>query len=339
MILAILAFASILVFFPGLHDSFGLAKIAYLSLLAPVALVSLCLLFFSGRQVKVPLAPLIVSYILILILSPTPGYTHESIAQLSLDLTSILFFIYVVNRVRPDSIQSCMAAYVLIVLLMVLFSLLAWRWPELAITGRPFIESTMGNTKYPGLLVLSGLPLAFYLAGNMKAQWQKIVFTCGAVFLVLSVLVAGTRIISGAFYPVLTSDQRSGVVNSFLDRVEIWKAAEPMIRKAIPFGIGRGNFQLHYPKQDETVLTTHAHNDYLELLIETGPLGISLFLSIALTILLGYRSSILGNYLKVSILTILLLALFWFPFEIAPMAISYWIFLGLIYVDSNRSPV
>ena len=336
MILIVLAFFSILFFLPGLHDSFGLAKIAYLSLLAPVALVSLCLLFFSGRQVKVPLAPLIVSYILILVLSSAPGYTHESIAQLSLDLTGILFFIYVVNRVRPDSIQSSMAAYVLIVLLMALFSLLAWRWPELAITSRPFTESTMGNAKYPALLVFTALPLAFYLAGNMKAQWQKIVFTCAVTVLTLSLLVAGSRIVLGGFYPILTPGERGGVVSSFLGRVEIWKAAEPMF-KAIPFGLGRGNFQLRYPANNQEIITTHAHNDYLELLIETGPLGISLFLSIALTILLGYRNSIQGSYLKVSILAILLSALFWFPFEIAPMAISYWIFLGLIYVDSTTN--
>src|SRR3990167_1393428 len=135
MTLVILAFSSILVFLPGLHDSFGLAKLFYLAIIAIPALISLWILFFGGQRVIIPLAPLLISYIAILILSAAPKFSHESLIQLSLDLTGILFFIYIVNRVRLRSIRSCVIAYVVVVLIMALTSLILWRWPALAITG------------------------------------------------------------------------------------------------------------------------------------------------------------------------------------------------------------
>jgi len=334
MILVILAFSSILVFLPGLHDSFGLAKLAYLNFIAVPALFSLLMLFLD-RRLEIPLAPLLISYIIVLVLSSVPKFSHESLIQLSLDLTGILFFIYVVNRVPPKSIRPCVIAYVVIVLIMALVSLIGWRWPDLAITGRPFMQATMGNEKYPALLLLTALPLAFYLGSNAKTQWRKILFTLGTILLVLSLLVVGSRIMLGAFYPVLTPTERGRVASSFMGRMKIWNSAVPLVSKSIPLGVGRGNFQLHYPANTEMeLLTTHAHNDYLELLIETGPFGLLFFLSISLLVL-NSPCSIQGSYLKASVLAALLSAFFWFPFEIAPTAVSYWIFLGLIYVDSQ----
>ncbi len=64
-------------------------------------------------------------------------------------------------------------------------------------------------------------------------------------------------------------------------RIQLWKDALPLIGKAPLFGMGLGTFQWTYPAYESLnpdVPAVYAHNDYLQLLIETGIAGIALML-------------------------------------------------------------
>ena len=59
-------------------------------------------------------------------------------------------------------------------------------------------------------------------------------------------------------------------------RMDIWRDSLPIIKK-YPLGIGLGNYEYVFAVHNQSFISgktvTHAHNDYLQLLIETGWIG------------------------------------------------------------------
>lgn len=104
-----------------------------------------------------------------------------------------------------------------------------------------------------------------------------------AVFVVVSVLLAIATLgvyagIDAAFerYAQLA---RTGQPEE--GRVKLWKDAWPMIKKAPIFGSGLGSFQWTYPAYeslDPDLPAIYAHNDYLQVVAETGIVGLALLL-------------------------------------------------------------
>ncbi len=78
---------------------------------------------------------------------------------------------------------------------------------------------------------------------------------------------------------------------SLRNRQAYWTAAIRIFRTAPVLGVGLNNYQDFYPehKPDVPQETRKAHNDYLQLLAETGLLGLAAFLSF---ILLGMRPAL-----------------------------------------------
>jgi O-antigen ligase len=63
-------------------------------------------------------------------------------------------------------------------------------------------------------------------------------------------------------------------------RLQVWKDTLDLTRDFPLFGVGLGNFQTIYPKYKTFIspnLWDHAHNDYLEMLADTGWAGLLLF--------------------------------------------------------------
>lgn len=102
---------------------------------------------------------------------------------------------------------------------------------------------------------------AFSGAGMRKGFW---VGTGAALFLLF--VYAGRMDFEAVLMRFMVIDQNVG-------RLDIWRDAW-LILQQHPFGVGPGNYQVLEPLFQANVkaatLSVHAHNDYLQLLVETG---------------------------------------------------------------------
>ena len=90
---------------------------------------------------------------------------------------------------------------------------------------------------------------------------------------------------AGIAYYILRGSEiyvpESGVEASFAGRINAWKGVLPMIAANPLSGTGLGTFSLSYPPYKiygETAIWDQAHNEYLQVLAESGLIGFSLFL-------------------------------------------------------------
>jgi O-antigen ligase len=71
---------------------------------------------------------------------------------------------------------------------------------------------------------------------------------------------------------------------SIVGRWELWNGTTGIVRDTLPLGTGIGTFQRVYglgeePAQVSSTYVNHAHNDYLEVIAETGVLGVLLLMA------------------------------------------------------------
>ena len=73
------------------------------------------------------------------------------------------------------------------------------------------------------------------------------------------------------------------------ERQDVWRMSKPLIRDHLLLGVGGGNWKIEFPgngiegsyrMQDQNVIFTRAHNDFLEVLAELGLVGFLNFLAI-----------------------------------------------------------
>jgi O-antigen ligase len=131
--------------------------------------------------------------------------------------------------------------------------------------------------------------LGFMLSAIWLAEKRKY-----AVLLVAAVLLTALGLgvyagIDAAFerYADLTSNWKFEE-----SRVRLWKDAWPMIVGAPLWGTGFGSFQWTYPAHeslDPDIPAMYAHNDYLQLMVETGIIGLALAV---LALIICWRSAI-----------------------------------------------
>jgi len=139
---------------------------------------------------------------------------------------------------------------------------------------------------------------------------------------------------------------------SFVGRLAIWANTLKMFKDHPVLGVGKGNFKTMYPFHaasaikdpgfSSEVQPREAHNDYVQLLAETGTLGFLSFLLIVFVIARRVWISIAGKNeihsmllivtLAFSIIAILVEASLDFPFEL-PVSLAFlWLFAGLLWV-------
>ena len=139
-------------------------------------------------------------------------------------------------------------------------------------------------------------------------------------------------------------------------RLSWWKGSLMMADSYPVFGVGRGNWNMIYPMYamaagDKTMdkleinlspgrgdflsktFINAAHNDYLQMLAEVGPLGLAALLWFMWQLIPRgiVADKALGIYLAWLILP--LVALFSFPFQIAELSVFFWLFSGIVALD------
>lgn len=146
---------------------------------------------------------------------------------------------------------------------------------------------------------------------------------------------------------------------SFLNRLAMSANTFEMFKRHPLLGVGKGNFKIVYPLYAEKrikdinysseVQPREAHNDYIQLLGETGIFAFASFLWILVLIALRVWTSIPGKgdqnwialifTLAFSIVAILVEASLDFPFELPVSEAFFWLFAGLLWIScQNNSP-
>lgn len=102
-------------------------------------------------------------------------------------------------------------------------------------------------------------------------SWRRFMLPAAIV-----ALVAGIAIIGMA--PVEGHKGDAGALNSLDSRVAIWSTTSKAIHDSFPVGTGLGSFEMVYRQIEDPSLVTpayvnHAHNDYVELVLELGLAG------------------------------------------------------------------
>ena len=128
-------------------------------------------------------------------------------------------------------------------------------------------------------------------------------------------------------------------------RLSTWLLTLPMIRDYPIFGVGQGNWQIHYPHYDRgTNITFNAaperpHNNFLQILAETGIVGFSVYLWFCLAVIYtGWQCLKLANaqtrWISAGCLTrfiaILIHGLFSFPADRITPTLFFWLIPGII---------
>ncbi len=196
---------------------------------------------------------------------------------------------------------------------------------------------------------------------NLKSQiWSKrITFGCILIFVVAMNLIVPNWNVAGFSSPVsrfgtaLDLDQDT----SFLNRLTIWANTLEMFKDHPLLGVGKGNWKITYPlfagkgikdiNFRAELQAREAHNDYVQLLSETGLFGFLSFLWIL--VLIGsrvwnsipgkgdFRSFLLILTLLFSVVALLTDAWLDFPFELPVSTGFFWLFAGLLWVSSEKN--
>ncbi len=164
--------------------------------------------------------------------------------------------------------QNHFATLMFVGIPLVIYQFVALRRPLLSLLAVGVIVLASFATRSVAGAVLSiGAALVSYaLVVRLRWQWR---------ILLLAAAVAGAALLS--FNPGNVLEFRA---DDPLDRLTIWRTTTTAISAYLPFGSGFGSFELVYPQFEAAVdirtsFINHAHNEYLELVLEGGvPAGL-----------------------------------------------------------------
>jgi O-antigen ligase len=157
-------------------------------------------------------------------------------------------------------------------------------------------QISIGRSGYVALIVMANSFVFLYFT---KVPILKKMLLCLIMFAALAGTLASTTS-SQQRIALAKTEFQSGInaaeETSIGVRLSFWKNTIEMIPGYFFLGTGTGGFEKAYAKQvqekigAENVVTGDPHNQYLKLLIEHGPLGLIIFLSI-IFLLLKQKSS------------------------------------------------
>ena len=131
-------------------------------------------------------------------------------------------------------------------------------------------------------------------------------------------------------------------LNRIEERKVWWKESQTMLVKSNFLGVGRGQWQTQPHKRSPVHgfarsgwRPEHAHSDTMEILAETGVLGLGAFL-VFLYVTLMLSTGRMGFWLKLSFLTFIFEGMFWSLLHYAIFEPFFWIIAGMIWADREE---
>jgi len=149
----------------------------------------------------------------------------------------------------------------------------------LAITGISIALLLIGvflTGSLAALLLIGPVVLGSLLILPFGWRLRKIVLPVAGAALIAAVYMLSTQ--------PLHQSIPTGASTSFSSRQQIWTGTMEAIGDSFPVGTGLGTFEEVYPHHEDmttvgTVYVNHAHNDYLEIALEFGLIGILLVIA------------------------------------------------------------
>lgn len=353
---------SLFVFWPELLDQFGLPKLCFLNLIAFLMAVSFLSNLNGIRFPLKGMWALWFGAIVASIFSVTNS--HSLIKTLSLDVIAFTAFVYGVNASEKQKlIALCVMAATPLLLPLLYFipwepipvrEVFKDRWilksmgteqhlvmavlPSIAASATLFLGVLHSAKKYRlwlGLLCMTVFS-SFINFGDTLIGAIALLSTLGIAFLVLATWASERKIIlvslvamAALAAPLLIWSIRGELPKRFMDRVDLTADSVRMVQESNYLGVGRGNFHIHFPGYTRTTVypneaTDHAHNEYIEVMAETGLFGLVAFL-----ILMGAILRNLSIEYIPGIVGFLLVAFFYFPFSVPTAAVGFWALAGM----------
>ncbi|OGF49903.1 MAG: hypothetical protein A2231_01585 [Candidatus Firestonebacteria bacterium RIFOXYA2_FULL_40_8] len=194
-----------------------------------------------------------------------------------------------------------------------------------------------------GMLVFGGLFIIFI------PKYRKLIIISAVV------LTSIASILVFSFKPeeALGKLEKIGQFETFSERGRwiMWQSAVSMIKERPVFGFGAGTYRVNFTEHEAKllktkeftgyphVITKDAHNDYLQISSELGLTGILLLLLFIGSVIFGavrnlakeeIDKKVIYIGLVCSLLAFLVHMFFNFPMKIAPSAVLFYMFLGLL---------
>ncbi len=163
------------------------------------------------------------------------------------------------------------------------------RWPLLLLIGGQITTILLLQSRAVYLSMFLFLIIMGVYLYRIRQDWKSEV-NLRTISIILMIL--GT----GFFFLLQDSGFRQRLdVTRYLksqtatERQDVWRMTKPLIRDHLLLGVGGGNWKIEFPgngiegsyrMQDQNVIFTRAHNDFLEVLAELGVVGFLIFLAI-----------------------------------------------------------
>ncbi len=303
--------------------------------------------------------------------SPVPQKALEA----ALFTLSILGFALFLSRFSDRKLEQLLPFLFAGMLLNVIVGLLQLSSPRLPETLDilPYVPSVgvMANENHASSLVFMMIPLVAYV---YLARSRRIGFYLGAcLLLVIYLFAVGSRagMAISAAVAVLSLLWFLSARSVFLVRAGLF-AGGLLLLFLVPFflgfddskavemrptifattwnaiqshwliGSGLGSFPLIYPAFDApdkilTVFINHAHNDYLEIFLETGIIGVALVVWFFALIAWNFRRSLLAEAAALSILTVAIHSLVDYPLRTMAIGVIFAFFVAVILSVERKS--
>jgi len=367
MILIALAALTPFIFIPGLQDPSVLPKTFYISVLAIGAII---LLLRKERLQCIPRSLMV--FIAAIFFSAFWAINpHLYLSQLSLDLSGIALFLYAANCLRSKELPWAMMIFCAMGVLVALSVLVGLQIdPRVSGSGWSVV-----NEKYYTLLLAGLIPLAIGLwsIGRWSTVFGTVLvvgmfayiiwipsaaasFSLSIILIsVLSFLVwqlfkdyllvsasVSAIIIIVLFYAFIFYNPEIPGALKIQERISWLEESQTMLVKSNFLGVGRGQWQTQPHKRSPIHGLSrhgwrpgHAHNDLMEILAETGVLGLSAFLAF-LYATLRLPTGQMGYWLKLSLLTFIFEGMFWSLLHLAIFVPFIWMIAGMIWADRKE---
>lgn len=234
-------------------------------------------------------------------------------------------------------------------------------YAELLVLFLPFFASSFMNTKkiqFKAMYVFMAIPcLISLLLTYSRSSWIGLVIAVG-MFVLLKEwrLIPVVGILSLMAFPFLPSSITNRVMTIFSGdsstnmRFVIWTQTLPLIKDYWPSGIGLGPdvfiaMMKNYPTKQKAV---HSHNIYIQILVETGFVGLLSFIALQIHLFketvrvnlskkidMAYKNHIIAAISAVfGLLVVALVEYIWHEHRIM---LAYWIVVGLLIASLRNA--
>ncbi len=243
-------------------------------------------------------------------------------------------------------------------------------------TGRMRVYGTLGNPDFVAVFLVSALPLTVAL-GVIVPRRRTLACACGALqsaaLVATGSRAAALALVSVGFFLILTRGRRRALILAFIvaaaaaivvfstgrslgetvaGRLYIWRVTAPHVAERPLAGFGPGAFEPMYVGWQAdawrarrftrwyrrfTALQDHAHNDFLEIAVDSGVPAAAAFAGFIVSLLFARRRARgpVALAASCSVVAISAAALVDFPFHRPGELFVFWMVAGVVALEAS----